>query len=207
MARVKMNVNRMPVTKVVEQAEMLRQGLTNNPNFPNPDPTPDEIAAQLTETQAEVLAYESAVLAAKEQLTRRNQSVSRLRALLMCAGAHVDSRSSGSPQKILSANLSVRKDNAPVGKLSRVEGLALAHDMVGQVSVKWKKVRGAPYYEVQEVSGENPADTNGQLLASTNRCKTLLCDLKSGTRIFLQVRAMGAAGPGPWSNSAWITVP
>jgi len=61
-------------------------------------------------------------------------------------------------------------------------------------------------YEIE--SSLDPIGVNAWTYKGTvTKAKAALNSFISGTRIWLHVRAIGAAGPGPWSDPAVKTVP
>lgn len=103
---------------------------------------------------------------------------------------------------ILAANLSLRGAAAPVGAMPAViDFLATMGDDTGEVDLTWSRVKGAYVYEVEyrlHVDGS----TWTRLDNSPTESKVTVTGLVSGSVYAFRVRAVGAAGAGPWSDES-----
>jgi hypothetical protein len=110
--------------------------------------------------------------------------------------------------KIESAGFSVRADASPVGPLTQVLNLVVtAGDNEGTLDAGWDPTRGAGSYEVQK-SAEPVTGTSWSYATVSNKSSVTLEGLTSGNKVWVRVRAVGAANAkGPWSDPAVKTVP
>ena len=95
----------------------------------------------------------------------------------------------------------------PVGIPSAPLGvLAFAGEFPGQLLVRWDPVDGSVIYEIQTT---NDPMTESSWVSQGNSTKTSasLMGLSSGSHCWARVRAIGSAGPGPFSDAAAKTVP
>ena len=84
---------------------------------------------------------------------------------------------------------------------------ATVGDNDGEIDGAWNRIYGAKSYEVQS-SPDPIGDNNGWVHAFTaTRSSGTLAGLPSGKKRWLRVRAIGAQGPGPWSDPACCMVP
>jgi hypothetical protein len=115
--------------------------------------------------------------------------------------------STGDAAKIQSAGMDVKAVNAPVGVPGQVLNLTLTMgDMDSELDATWDRVRGAKSYEMQ-ISLESMTPTSWTNLPSVTKSAAKLTGLTSGQRVWLRVRAVGAAGHGGWSDPATKIVP
>ena len=85
-----------------------------------------------------------------------------------------------------------------------LEGITNAAEST--VVLKWKAVKGAKSYEVQ-TSPDPFTSQSWHSAAVVTKATHTLTGLPSGGRCWFRVRAIGTAGPGPWSDPAIKTVP
>ena len=113
----------------------------------------------------------------------------------------------GDAVKIETTGFSVKATPAPVGVPAQVGNLVLtAGDNEGSIDYGHDPVRGAKSYEVQ--TSVDPVSASSWTYKTTApRSSGTLTGFTSGAKIWVKVRAIGAAGPGPWSDPATKTVP
>jgi len=101
----------------------------------------------------------------------------------------------------------VRSFPSPVGEPAQVMNLTVtANSMAGALKLKWKKVYGAATYEIETSPDPLGPNTWGNRFSVTGS-RARLTGLPSVTRVWIRVRAFGAAGAGPWSDPGLKTVP
>ena len=123
-------------------------------------------------------------------------------------GAYVQSESGGDEAKILSSGFGVRGAAAPISPVGQVLNLAVTEgDNPGSVDGQWDPVEGKKTYEVAFYVGADPATGTYTQAAPVTASRTTLTGLSSGSRVWVKARALGAAGPGPWSDPATKIVP
>jgi hypothetical protein len=202
MAEVDLNVTELTVPELLATAAGVASALERNANFPNPNPTPDELT-QLAETltQAETKLREERARASAAQVTR-DHAAEDLREALVKEAAYVQEVSGGSISKILSANLHVEEPSSlwPFGSVGQVEELASSvGDQPGEIDLAWNPVTGASGYEVEvayDLTGEGPWEQSG----ATTQSKLTIEKLDNRTRYWFRVRAIGERGVGDWSD-------
>ena len=103
--------------------------------------------------------------------------------------------------------MDVRDDRAPVGLPTQVLNLVVTEgDNEGTLDASWDPVRGASSYIIQ-TSVDPVSPTSWAYKASSAKSSAVLNSFTSGTKIWTRVKALGAAGEGPWSDPAVKTVP
>jgi hypothetical protein len=207
MARVSLYLHRMSVPERLAFAQQVITAMTGNANFTTPSPPLAELTTLLTAASAKTQAAEAARQAAIQATTERNTALDALMAALNLEAAYVQNASRGDPAIIQSAGMEVGGVPAPVGPVGQALNFALtAGDAERQLDAQWDPVRGASNYELQ-TSPDPVTATSWSLYGSAAGSKTVITGLTSGLRLWVRVRAIGAAGPGPWSDPATKIVP
>jgi hypothetical protein len=207
MSKPKLNLqSRSPLEKV-QKTEDIVTALTANASFPTPIPSLATMTGKADALSAAVSAREAAKMAFDEALTNLNTAEVDLDTSLTQLMAYVESASGGDEAKILSAGFEIKGKPSPVGAMPQVQGLdSSAGDAEGRIILRWKSVKGAKTYEIQTCP--DPITAAGWKSAGlTTKASLTLDGLPTGGRCWFRVRAIGSAGPGPWSDPCVKTVP
>jgi hypothetical protein len=103
--------------------------------------------------------------------------------------------------------MSVRASATPVGVPAQAANMTLtAGDFDGTLDAAWDAVPGARSYEIR-ASPDPMSATSWVNKLTVTKSSATLPGLTSGAKTWMRVRAIGAAGPGPWSDPAVKTVP
>ena len=198
--------NEGPLGKRARSGEH-RTAPTGKAEFPPPLPSLATLTAKADALSAKVSAREAAKMALDEALSALNTAEAELDADLMSLMAYVESASGGDEAKILSAGFEIKGKATPIGAMPQVEGLdSTVGDAEGRIILRWKSVKGAKTYEVQTCP--DPITAAGWKAAGLSTKASLILDgLPTGGRCWFRVRAIGSAGPGPWSDPCVKTVP
>lgn len=101
---------------------------------------------------------------------------------------------------VLEAKFVLRAASAPVGEMPAViDFLATMGDAPGENDLTWSAVKGRRYYDVEYRLNVDGAAWIRQDPSPT-KSKTTVDGLQSGQEYVFRVRAVGTAGPGPWSD-------
>ncbi len=121
--------------------------------------------------------------------------------------AYVEAASGGDAAKIESAGMSVRAPRTPPVVPGPVLALALTEgDFPGTLDVAFDPTAGAKSYEVQ-TSADPMSEATWAFKMSLAKSSGTIEGLTSGAKRWVRVRAVGAAGVGPWSDPATKVVP
>ena len=206
MAQVKLNLDRITRDERLALARQIHTQMTGNADFPTPSPA-------LTALDSAITALETAndeLNVLRQQAKEKTVEVDTLDAALSQSlrdlAAYVQNTSGGDEAKILSAGMSVRDAGAPV-TMTQVTGLESSPgDDSGEIDLSWTPVHGASSYEVQSSPDPITATSWGHAGISTKSTLTLTGQ-PTGARCWWRVRAIGANGPGAWSDPATKIVP
>ncbi len=207
MAKPKLELKGLTPLQKVQKTGDLVTATTGNANFATPNPSLTTMTAKADALAAAFSAREAAKLTLDEKQAALEFADADLDGILVAFAAYVESASGGDEQKILSAGLALKGRPTPIGPMPQVEGLeCLVGAAEGQVIPRWKPVKGAKAYELQTCA--DPITAAGWMAAGMSTKATLIVNgLPSGGRCWFRVRAIGTAGPGPWSDPAVKTVP
>ena len=207
MASIVTGLNRMTDGQVIQFAKQIQTALTGNANVPAPNPPLSTLQTLIATAEGSVDAYEAekAILRSKKNL--RDEAMRALCNGLRLEADTVQASTGGDPDKMETTGFRASKRPTPVGTPAQVMRLVVEPGPIeGMLKACWKPVRGVKVYEME--SSPDPVSANTWTYKGTvTKAKAAINSFVSGTRIWLHVRAIGAAGPGPWSDPAVKTVP
>jgi len=206
MAKIKLNLGNLGVEQLRDLAQRIITAMTTNVAlFTAPKPTLVQLTNFLNPLIAGIAAVETADQVAKQKRSELQAARKALEDGLTEEAGYVESVVKGDPAKIQMAGMDVRAAAAPVGPLAQVLNLAATEgDHDGTVDLQWDRVRGTRMYEVQ-TSPDGTSNWSANSSHSKSACT--VTGLQSGAKLWFRVRAVGVAGPGPWSDPATKIVP
>ena len=206
MAQIKLPVDRLPREELVALARRIHTQMTGNADFPAPAPSLGSLEASISAVEAASQELHLLRQQTREKLAELGVLESGLRDDLRDLAAYVRNASGGDEAKILGAGMGVRRAKSP-RTMAPVTGLeSAAGDDSGEVDLSWTPVPGARSYEVQGSPDPITAGSWGHAGISTKSSLTLTGQ-PTGARCWWRVRAIGANGPGAWSDPATKIVP
>lgn len=207
MKRILRNWAKLARKTRLTKARTIKTKLTGNADVPTPNPTLVALTALITAAETADNDVDTAEQALKGLRTLRDAKLDALVAALMQEASAVESAVNFDETKMLNAGFEIAGESTPVGDLPAPQDLrASAGDNDGELDGSCDAVVGASSYEWQTTG--NPNDPASWVTRSTNTRSTVtLTGLPSGQRCWLRVRAIGAAGPGAWSDAAGKMVP
>jgi hypothetical protein len=201
MAKPKLELKKKNDAELETFAQGIIAAMTGNANFPTPTPTLASVTAAIDAYSGTLQTITARQASLREAFSLKDQSRSALEQQLTFLANYVEIASQGDEAKIESAAMSVRSPSVPVGVPSMVMNLApTAGDFPGTVDLTWDPTTGASSYEVQCKLHEDAAQWSTFKIVTASRIT--VDGLTPGLLYAFQVRAVGAAGPGPWSDEA-----
>ena len=201
MATPHLELQKKSDTELRAFAELILSGMTGNPNFATPFPALTDVSAQLAAYAAALLDHDNKHAAAENATTLKDNQRELLERLITRLANYVDNVADGDAVIIQSANIPVRDTAAPVGQLPPPGNLrARASLNDGQVDLDCEPCNGASTYEWQcrlHVDGQEYVTVK-----TSTSSRIELTGLTPGALYAFRVRAIGAAGPGIWSDEA-----
>ncbi|MSU56683.1 MAG: fibronectin type III domain-containing protein [Pedosphaera sp.] len=207
MAKVKLNLASLSDAATLQLANAIKTAMTGNANYTTPVPALTAVGTLITTAQTKVNDSAAAQLAAKMKTDDKNAAMDALRAGLTQLSSYVEAASAGDAVKIQSAGMDVKAASTPGGVPAQVVNLAVAvGDNDGELDAQWDPVPGAKTYEI--LASPDPINSNSWVNKPTvTKSKTVLPGLTSGQRVHIRVRAVAAAGQGPWCDPGSKIVP
>jgi len=205
--KVKLSLRVLDINLKVKTAHHIINCMSGNKNFPEPSPP----LSDLVDT-VRVLEHKFAELQQQRQLIRKKSielrtAESDLDKKLTMIASYVESRAKGDAGIITGAGMEVRAENAPLGIPARVRIKSVKESVnFGEIKINWEKVRGAKVYNI-ELSDNVKIDSCWKIYESTTKTKILINHLKSGTKYWFRVQAIGSAGRGAYSDPVFKYAP
>lgn len=196
----------------VSQVELILTSLTGNANFPEPWPSTVPTLAQL---QSELATYEGLLSATnggdRSRIPSREDARSALSSDLAAVGFYLQSVAKGNgtllgttgfpmkkiPQRVLNPEVP-----PPPQRFDLTRG-----PLSGSLVISASKVAKAASYDVQIATADPTVESNWTLAGSYKTCRRIeLEGLTPGKVYSVRMRALGAAGPGPWTPASSLMV-
>jgi len=207
MKRIALNLRGLAPEQVRDKTQTILNKITGNANFPAPDPPLAELQAThdaLDQNLNDIASAETGLTTLRKQ---RDALVEQAITGLSAEANYVETASKGDEAKLVSSGFDVAAERGapqPLGQLGNLS--ASTGDNAGELDAQWDRLAGARSYEVQ-TSPDPITATTWQHAVVATRSSVTLGGLPSNAVRWVRVRAVGASGPGPWSNPARGLVP
>ena len=200
-ANIRLSLFTLTFTGLLALVRNVRAKLTGNINFTTPAVTLLAMDAQGDALEA---AIEAATEGSKEDRIFRDEEVRKTREMLRIQADYIRTVAAGDITKLATCGFELAKipqplgvPNAPAIKAVRTTG------ETGEVLVIWKREHGADSYNVL-MTQQDPAggEVKWDIIGTTTKTRLKQGDLKSLTRYWFSVRAVGSAGQSVMSDPA-----
>ena len=177
------------------------QAMTGNPDYPNPLPSLETIAAACV---AFVTATGEASFGGIVLTATKNAKRSELVSLVKQLASYVAVACGGDLVALLGSNFPIHKPTRdPIGRLDKPRMPRLSHgDRSGEIKAATKSVRGVFIYNWRVALASDPG-TIVQTAQSTGT-KTSFSGLTPGQIYLVAVNVVGAAGPTDYSDPSQL---
>lgn len=207
MARVRLNLRSLSITEKIAKGRHIVTSLTENKNFPNPTPPLTEVSADLDALE-EAFAQIQASRAKVTALTANQDTAeAKLDQRLTQLAAYVESVAGKDDSLIMSVGMEVKASPSTPTLPGIPQSLtAAAGDHDGELLLSWKSVLNAKSYIIESSTDPTTVTSWEHVGVATSASKTI-SNLKSGTRFWFRVAAVGAGGQSGWSEPATKVAP
>lgn len=176
--------------------------MTGNAHFPSPTPNAATYGLKVGDYEDSLTGIAGLLNSLDEAYAVRDTARLALESALRDRAGYVETAAAGDAAKIASAGFQLVSAAAPLGVLPAPLDLrATMGNNPGEILVRWKRVKGAGGYIV-ECREHGPTLGTWQQVKILTQTKYLTTGLISGKEYSFRVRALGAAGEGPWSDEA-----
>ena len=207
MAKPRLGLSALTYDEKLTLYNEIKTKMTGNPTFPNPPVTMVAYGALITTATTSNANWAESQMLSKQRTTERQTAFEATDGATSLLSAFVEAASGGDAAKIESAGMSVRAERTPPQVPAQVLNLVLtAGDFPGTLDVAFDATAGAKSYEVQ-TSPDPMSETSWVFKQSLAKSSGTIQGLTSGAKVWARVRAVGAAGAGPYSDPATKTVP
>jgi len=208
MNKFKLELQKKTVQEKLALGATHTTSMTGNTNYPVASRVPTD--AQLATAQAELDTANAEVDAAevvwKQKIQVRDAKEEVWDAVITSRAGFCEALTPNDLAALASTGFPLRGAPTPIGDLVAPTNLvAAASDHEGEVELSCKTVAGASSYEWQ-CKVHQDAGTWTAIKTSTTR-RITVTGLTPGTMYAFRVRAIGSAGPGPWSDEATRRAP
>ena len=184
-------------TKLVAKTNQIIASITGNANYPTPTPT-------LPVVQAAATAFTTALTAAADggrtKTAEKNAARAVLLGLLRNLALFVQQHCNEDLAVLLSSGFDAQKEPQPAGVLPSPQNVTLTQSTLsGQLDFRAGSVANASAYEGEMTTDITKDEWETVGVFTTSRFS--LEELKPGSTYWARSRAIGAAGPGAWSDA------
>jgi len=208
MLKIILGLSRMSIDEKFAFVKKIILMMTGNANFTTPNPPLVDVQAQLTATQNAKTKADAAKATSKEMTSIVHQEEDKLDDIILKSASYVEVTADGDAAKIESAGYTPATKSTPIGELTAPQGVAVTSgDDAGELDSHWDKVRGAKSYIIQLNSVDPLKEADWKEFTLPTKSSVTLKGLVSGTRYWVRVAAVGAAGKSGWSDPATKIAP
>lgn len=175
--------------------------MDGNLKYPTAKREPTDVAFQAAQTALVTAngAVDAAETVWKAAILDRNNKETAWDLAISARASNCESITPGNRADLQTTGLPLRALPTPVGiPNAPLDLLATAGKITGQINVRWKTVRGASSYIVERMV--HTGTGNWAQVKVLSQAKFTDTGLVSGTTYAYRVRALAAAGEGPWSD-------
>lgn len=199
---VKTGLTGLTSTTLVEKGRTHILDCTANPNVTLPVPFMADFTAAVDALEAANIAvFENG---GRKDTLLRTAARRTLEEFIRALAGYVQAQCSDDPVKIASTGFETRRMPSPVGVVDAAKNLRAARGkLLGDIDVRWDSVSGRIMYALYICAGDPKVEADWSLLLQTSKNFHTAINLISDKPYYFRVVAIGTAGPGPVSDSAW----
>lgn len=183
------------------RAAIVYTHMNGNPDFPNPSPSMAEFHAAYIELKEANLA---ALDRGRRALARRDSAEKRISDHLTRLAGYVNSTCLGDTVKLANSGFELAKRPTPASSLDQPVQLKVrATPFPGQLKLRWKSVRHARMYHVEQAMHAPGEPERWEVIAYTSKPVLIRDGYPSHVQQTFRVYAVGTHGRSPYSPVAF----
>jgi hypothetical protein len=207
MARIRLNLRNLTITEKVAKGRQIITAMSNNASFPSPSPALTQIATKLDDLDKAFALVQSAKSEVSTRVVVQENAETEVDQMLTQLAGYVESVAGRDNTLITSAGMETKTNRSTSTTPSEPQGLsAAAGSHEGVVRLSWKAVPNAKSYTI-EASNDPATPASWTHVAIATSATKAINNLKTGTRYWFRVAAIGAGGQSGWSEHATKVVP
>jgi hypothetical protein len=207
MKYIKLELGKKTVAEKIALGNGVATAMANNLDFPTPNPTLTGLSASITALAAKQAAREKLLEQAKTATVELQQAEKAYDQTITQLGQYAEAAVMGDTQKLENAGFTIRGVPVPLPALEQVQDLKLtSNSHTGKLFARWKPLHGAKFYEVQ-ICPDPVSDSGWRLVKASPASNTVIEDLPSATKRWIQVRGVAKKSAGAWSQPACKVIP
>lgn len=209
MTKIKLELQKKTVPEKLQLGANHITSMDGNSHYPAATRVPTD--AQFQTAQNDLAAADAAVQAAetvwKQKIQERDVKEAVWDAAITARANNCEAVTPNDPVALASTGLPLRNTPAPVGQLPAPANLrAVPTDNEGEIELRCQAVKGGKSFEWECRTYSDPNAPWTTVKPSTT-ARILVPGLTPGVMYAFRVRAIGAAGPGTWSDEATERAP
>jgi hypothetical protein len=207
MPRIRLNLKNLTIPEKLAKGRQIVTALANHASFDNPRPALADVTARLDVLEK---AFDAVRFAKSEGATRvvaQENAEADVDQILTQLAGFVEAVAGRDDTLITSIGMETKASrSAPTipGEPQSVGAVAGTHE--GVILLSWKPVPNAKSYTI-EVSTDPAAPASWTHVAIATSAAKAINNLKTGTRYWFRVAAVGAGGQSGWSEQATKVAP
>lgn len=208
MSKIKLNLSQLSIGEKIAKGRQLVTALTGSLRFKTPSPALADITTAVNELETAAQDVQAARQEAKTKTTIQGNKEDLVDRLLTQLAAYVESVAGDDQEAIQSAGMDTRSPRtSATGAPPMPAALTpTAGDKDGEVDLSWEPVRQARSYVIER-SEDPPTATSWTHAGISTKSSITIKGLKSGTRYWFRVAAIGPGGQSAWSDPATKIAP
>jgi len=195
-AVVKAGLSGKNAEQVLTQLNFVITSLTNNPHFPNPNPTLMEL---IQKQQELTVAIAAASNGGKHLVETRNDIVGKIRVIFTTLSAYINEVSAGDAGKAITSGLPLRATKIPAHLLGKVLNLRAVPIGNGRIKLIWGGLKGRDNYMVYSTIDPNMQPV-WDFRGHTTKIRIILEGFTPGVVYYFKVAGVNNFGQGEFSD-------
>ena len=207
MARIRLNLKNLTIPEKLAKGRQIVSAMTSNSSFPNPTPPLPDVTARLDILEKAFGSLQAAKSEVSTRVGTQDNAATEVDHILTQLAGYVESVAGQDDTLITSAGMETKASRSAPTIPDEPESVgAVAGTHEGVILLSWKPVPNAKSYKIE--SSTDPAEpTSWTHVAIATSAAKAINNLKSGTRYWFRVAAVGAGGESGWSEHATKVAP